>query len=65
MKIEPLLTDEAILSEIGHRLIKRRIELGYTQANLADQAGMAKRTVERIEAGKPTQMTNIIRILRE
>ena len=64
MRIESLLNDEAILGEIGRRLAKRRIDLGYTQADLADQAGIAKRTVERVEAGNPTQMTNIIRILR-
>jgi transcriptional regulator with XRE-family HTH domain len=64
MYIEPSLNDETILGEIGRRLAKRRIALGYTQAHLADQAGIAKRTVERIEAGNPTQMTNIIRILR-
>ncbi|MDP6037110.1 MAG: helix-turn-helix domain-containing protein, partial [Candidatus Latescibacteria bacterium] len=56
MYIEPSLNDETILGEIGRRLAKRRIALGYTQAHLADQAGIAKRTVERIEAGNPTQM---------
>lgn len=64
MHIESSLNDETVLGEIGQRLSKRRIELGHTQADLADQAGISKRTVERIEAGKPTQITNIIRILR-
>ncbi|MGA1195450.1 MAG: helix-turn-helix domain-containing protein [Candidatus Latescibacterota bacterium] len=64
MRIESYLNDEAVLSEIGQRLTNRRIELGHTQADLAEQAGISKRTVERIEAGKPTQITNIIRILR-
>lgn len=64
MNIKPSLTDETVLNEIGQRLTKRRIELGHTQADLAHQAGISKRTVERIEAGKPTQTTNFIRVLR-
>jgi len=64
MKIEGLLTDEAILAELGKRLAQRRLELELTQADLADQAGISKRTVERIEAGATTQLATLIRILR-
>jgi len=64
MKISGLLPDDAILVEIGERVAHRRIELQLTQADLADQAGVAKRTVERIEAGASTQMLNVIRIFR-
>jgi len=64
MKIEGLLTDEAILAELGGRLAQRRLELQLTQEMLAEQAGVSKRTVERIEAGATTQMSTFIRILR-
>ena len=64
MKIEGLLTNEAILAELGKRLAQRRLELELTQAELADQAGVSKRTVERIEAGATTQLATLIRILR-
>ena len=64
MKIESILTDEAILAELGGRLLQRRLELKLTQAALAEQAGVSKRTVERIEAGATTQMSTMIRILR-
>ena len=64
MKIAHLLTDEVILGEFGHRLMQRRLELGLTQAELADQAGISKRTVERVEAGASTQTTTMIRMLR-
>ena len=64
MKIEGLLTDESILVELGKRLTQRRLELELTQADLADQAGISKRTVERIEAGATTQLATLIRILR-
>ncbi len=64
MKIEGLLIDEVILEELGRRLAQRRIELQFTQADLAEQAGVSKRTVERIEAGATTQLSTFIRILR-
>jgi len=64
MKIEALLTDEAILAELGGRLARRRLELQLTQEMLAEQAGISKRTVERIETGATTQISSIIRILR-
>jgi hypothetical protein len=35
MKIEGLLTDEAILAELGGRLAQRRLELQLTQKMLA------------------------------
>ena len=64
MKISPLLTDAAVLAELGERMARRRIDLQLTQADVAEQAGIAKRTVERIEAGASAQMSSIIRILR-
>lgn len=64
MKIEGLLTDGAILAELGGRLVQRRLELQFTQEMLAEQAGVSKRTVERIEAGATAQTSTLIRLLR-
>jgi transcriptional regulator with XRE-family HTH domain len=64
MSIPNLLTDEAVLVEVGHRIARKRIDRGITQAEMANQAGVSKRTVERIEAGSSIQFTTIIRILR-
>jgi transcriptional regulator with XRE-family HTH domain len=64
MKISPLLTDDAVLAELGERLTARRIDLQLTQADLADQAGIAKRTLERMEAGHSSQLSSMIRVLR-
>jgi len=64
MKISQALTEDAILTEIGERLARRRLDLQLTQAHLAEQAGVAKRTVERIEAGASAQMSTMIRIFR-
>ncbi len=64
MEISKLLADDAILAEIGGRVARRRLDLQLTQADVAEQAGVAKRTVERIESGASAQMSSIIRILR-
>ena len=64
MNISKLLTDDAILTEIGKRIARCRLDHQLTQADVAEQAGVSKRTVERIEAGASTQMSTIIRILR-
>ncbi|MFO7715091.1 helix-turn-helix domain-containing protein [Desulfosarcina sp.] len=58
------MSDAAILTELGARLARRRLDLQLTQADLAREAGIAKRTVERIEAGASAQMAGMIRIFR-
>jgi transcriptional regulator with XRE-family HTH domain len=64
MKITELLSDQLVMSEIGQRLSGLRLEYGLTQSELAERAGVAKRTVERIEAGASAQMSNMIRVMR-
>lgn len=65
MKITPQLTDEAILQELGGRLTQARIEHNLTQAALAEQAGVSKRTVERLESGEvATQLSGFLRVCR-
>jgi transcriptional regulator with XRE-family HTH domain len=64
MSAEPHMSDKAILADLGHRLGRRRVELELTQADLAGEAGVSKRTVERVEAGESIQTANLIRILR-
>ncbi|MFV8816770.1 helix-turn-helix domain-containing protein [Haliea sp. E17] len=59
-----MLTDDVILGEIGERLAARRIDLQLTQAAVAEQAGIAKRTLERIEAGHSSQLSSLVRVLR-
>jgi transcriptional regulator with XRE-family HTH domain len=64
MKIENQTTPETIIMELGKRIAKLRIEQGITQAQVAERAGVAKRTIERIEAGGDIQLTTLIRLLR-
>ena len=53
------------MSEIGHRVANRRLALSLTQAELAQKAGVGKRTLERLEKGESTQLATFIRVLRE
>lgn len=65
MKIENQATDEAVLAELGSRLAQLRLERNLTQAQLAEQAGVSKRTVERLESGSvATQLSGFIRVCR-
>ncbi len=64
MSFENLNTDEYLLAEIGKRLARQRLDMGVTQARLAFEAGISKRTLERIEAGQSVQFTSILRTLR-
>ena len=64
MKILDSHTDKTVLSEIGARIARRRLAIPMTQLELAEQAGIGKRTLERVEAGETAQFSTIIRIFR-
>ncbi len=64
MKFTSDLTDAAILQELGARLERRRIDANLTRAQLAEEAGISKRTLERIEAGRRTDLVMLVRSLR-
>jgi transcriptional regulator with XRE-family HTH domain len=64
MDITTELTDPAVLAEMGERILRRRLEAGLTQAALATAAGLGKRTVERLEAGKGSDLVSFIKVLR-
>jgi len=64
MEINASLSDAAILEALGERLARRRLDLQLTQAAAAEQAGVSKRTVERMEAGASVQLSSLIRVLR-
>lgn len=64
MKIDATLNDEAILRALGERLAQRRLDLRLTQAAAAEQAGVSKRTLERLEAGSSVQLSSLLRVLR-
>lgn len=65
MSISIKMTDENLLKVIGGRLAGRRLALNLTQEQLAEQAGLGLRTVQRLELGSAaTQLTGFVRICR-
>ncbi len=65
MRILPSTTDEAVLQELGARLAAVRLARNLTQAQLAEQAGISKRTLERLESGEvATQLSSFVRACR-
>jgi transcriptional regulator with XRE-family HTH domain len=64
MRITNENDDETILVELGRRLARTRLERNISQQGLATEAGVSKRTVERIEAGAETRLSSFVRVLR-
>jgi len=64
MPIQRLMSDEALLQELGRRIARLRLERNLSQAQLAEQAGISKRTLEGLEAGAAaTQLSLFLRVL--
>ncbi|MGJ8676907.1 MAG: helix-turn-helix domain-containing protein [Akkermansiaceae bacterium] len=59
-----LFTDDTIIAEMGERVRQVRLGKNMTQGELAEESGIAKRTLERFEKGDSIQLTNLVRILR-
>ena len=65
MRITNESSDAAVLEELGNRLSRNRLNRNQTQEALASQAGVSPRTVIRIEGGHSTQVSSLLRVLRE
>lgn len=64
MHIEPTMTDEAVLAELGARLERTRLDRNLTQRQLASDAGVEYKAVRRIESGESVRLTTLVRVLR-
>jgi transcriptional regulator with XRE-family HTH domain len=65
MEIKSEMTDEALLRLVGERLAGLRLARNLTQQQLAEQAGLGLRTVQRLELGAAaTQLSGFIRVCR-
>ncbi len=65
MNITRATSDDSVLAELGQRLARTRLELNLTQAELAEQAGLARATITRLEAGEQVKLSAFVRVLRE
>lgn len=64
MRFNPNLTTTAVLAELGERLERHRLERNITQGQLADEAGIGRATLQRLERGEPVQLASLIGLLR-
>ncbi len=65
MKIEVQAADDVLLQAIGERLAKIRLARNLTQEQVAVQAGLGLRTVQRLETGAAaTQLSGFVRVCR-
>jgi transcriptional regulator with XRE-family HTH domain len=58
------LGDSAVLEELGARLRGARLARNLSQERLAEEAGVGRVTLQRIETGQPASLVNVIRVLR-
>jgi transcriptional regulator with XRE-family HTH domain len=65
MKTQPTASDEFLLRDLGAKLTRARLERNLTQAQMAAQAGIALRTLGRIERGSGAAVVSaFIRVCR-
>lgn len=65
MKIGGKLTDAVLLKLVGQRLLQLRLARNLTQRQLAEQAGLGLRTVQRLELGAAAmQLSGFVRVCR-
>jgi transcriptional regulator with XRE-family HTH domain len=59
------ITDEVLIKQIGERLARLRLSRNLTQQQLAEQAGVGLRTLQRLELGAAaTQLSGFVRVCR-
>lgn len=64
MLFEDLLTNDAVLAEVGRRLERDRLQRNRSQTEMADEAGISRATLQRLERGKSVQTMSLVKLLR-
>lgn len=64
MRFGSELTDEAALRELGGRLARLRLDSNLTQQQLADEAGISRHSLLRLEDGRSVALRTLVRALR-
>ncbi|HEX7245537.1 MAG TPA: helix-turn-helix transcriptional regulator [Solirubrobacterales bacterium] len=52
------------MEELGRRLREARLERNLSQAEVAEDAGIGRVTLQRMEAGESPSLINFVRVLR-
>ncbi len=58
------MTDKAILEEAGLRIQRERLNQDMVQSDLARNAGLSRRTLQKLEAGQVCTLESLVRVLR-
>ena len=58
------MSDKAILTELGDRVHRERLNRNMTQMELSRRAGVARTVVQHLESGNGCSLEGLIRILR-
>lgn len=58
------ITDQSILAGLGADLRRERLSRNLSQVNLANEAGVTRDTVRRLESGEPVSTLTLVRVLR-
>lgn len=65
MKFQNQITDDRLLAELGTRLARIRLEKNLPQDELAREAGIGLRTLQRLETGAvATRLSAFLRVCR-
>ena len=64
MTITELSPNKHILRELGARIRAARIDMPFTQAELAEHAGVSLSTVAKLERGEDVRLSSVLDILR-
>lgn len=60
----PILTDQAIVAQLGKELRRMRLERNISQAEVAKRAGLDRTTVVQLEAGRSATSLTLVQVLR-
>ena len=64
MKINSENNNSAVLSELGARIKRNRIDMQLSQQDFAAKAGISTRTLSAAENGEDIRLSSLIRIIR-
>ena len=64
MKINSENNNSAVLSELGARIKRNRIDMQLSQQDFAAKAGISTRTLSAAENGEDIRLSSLLRILR-
>lgn len=57
-------SDQEILSELGQRLRRERLNRNLTQFDLAESAGVSLGSVKNLEAGSNSSLVTLVKLMR-